>query len=207
MTGKRAFTLVELLVVIVIIGILVSISVVSWSAIASRGRDSTRKSDLARIKQILNQYHSDLRTYPAFDLKEGDGRIILSANWQLNGGTLACSHGQINSRLTPFYVADLPSDPRDIVDYTATPCNQIATPNQTNRYIYISGPTTSNDGPAKSPTDFGLLATLERPGADAVENQFNPFHNDGTATRFGPWYRARTEDQGIGVNANYLITN
>ncbi|MEK7534888.1 MAG: prepilin-type N-terminal cleavage/methylation domain-containing protein, partial [Patescibacteria group bacterium] len=47
---RRAFTLIELLVVISIIGILVSISVVGWVSVAQRGRDSTRKSDLARIK-------------------------------------------------------------------------------------------------------------------------------------------------------------
>lgn len=50
---KRGFTIVELLIVIVVIGILASITIVAYNGIQQRARDTQRKSDLASIAKVL----------------------------------------------------------------------------------------------------------------------------------------------------------
>lgn len=56
--ANRAFTLLEMLVVIGIIGILVGLGAVSYSTAQKKSRDSKRKSDLKIIQNSLEQYYS-----------------------------------------------------------------------------------------------------------------------------------------------------
>ncbi len=62
----RGFTLLELLIVIAIVGILVSIGVVSYSSAQKKARDSRRTSDVKAIQNAWEQYYADNSgTYPA----------------------------------------------------------------------------------------------------------------------------------------------
>lgn len=54
--ASAAFTIVELLIVIVVIGILAAISIVAYNGIQSRARDAQRASDIAVIKKALLAY-------------------------------------------------------------------------------------------------------------------------------------------------------
>ena len=64
--NKNAFTIVELLVVIVVIGILAAISIVSYSGISNRAKIATLQSDLSNAsKQIkLFQATENSNSYP-----------------------------------------------------------------------------------------------------------------------------------------------
>lgn len=64
MKQGRAFTIVELLIVIVVIAILAAISVVAYNGIQTRARDNVRKSDLATIAKALELYRADNGEYP-----------------------------------------------------------------------------------------------------------------------------------------------
>lgn len=54
--GARGFTIVELLIVVVVIGILAAITLVAYSTIQLNARDSDRKQDIATIKKSLLLY-------------------------------------------------------------------------------------------------------------------------------------------------------
>lgn len=55
---KRAFTLLELLVVIGIIAVLVGMGAVSYSTGQKKARDAKRKTDLKAVQNVMEQYYS-----------------------------------------------------------------------------------------------------------------------------------------------------
>ncbi|MBQ6438052.1 prepilin-type N-terminal cleavage/methylation domain-containing protein [bacterium] len=64
MQKHRAFTLVEMMVVVGIIVTLAAITVPNFSQAIKKGRDAQRKSDVAAIQQALVMYRSDNGKYP-----------------------------------------------------------------------------------------------------------------------------------------------
>lgn len=61
---QKAFSLIELLVVVSIIGVLISFSYVGFSQARKSARDGKRKADLEQIRSALEIYRNDLKTYP-----------------------------------------------------------------------------------------------------------------------------------------------
>ena len=61
---KPAFTIVELLVVIVVIGILAAITIVSYTGISQKAVVSSLQSDLGSAKKQLSLYYTDHSSYP-----------------------------------------------------------------------------------------------------------------------------------------------
>ena len=61
---RQGFTIVELLVVIVVIGILAAITIVSYTGITGRATQASLQSDLANASQQLKLYQIDHSAYP-----------------------------------------------------------------------------------------------------------------------------------------------
>lgn len=61
---QSGFTLLELLIVIVIIGILALIIVPGLASGPKRARDAQRKSDMRAVKNALETYYNDNNVYP-----------------------------------------------------------------------------------------------------------------------------------------------
>lgn len=70
---KKGFTLVELAIVIVVIGILAAISIVAYSGTQQRARDGARKADIAQIAHFLAIYQTDKGTQMAGSSGCGSG--------------------------------------------------------------------------------------------------------------------------------------
>lgn len=70
---QRGFTIVELLIVIVVIGILAAITIVSYNGVASRAQDTQRASDLESIKEALEIYkfQDENNSYPERHIPNG----------------------------------------------------------------------------------------------------------------------------------------
>lgn len=64
-TNLKAFTIVELLIVIVVIAILAAISVVAYNGIQNRSQSSAIQNDLANAKKLLELYKVDAGSYPS----------------------------------------------------------------------------------------------------------------------------------------------
>lgn len=62
--NRSGFTIVELLVVIITIGILATIVVIAYNGIQARARDDRRRSDITNIEKAMELYYSDNNSYP-----------------------------------------------------------------------------------------------------------------------------------------------
>ncbi len=104
---KNGFTMIELLVVIVILGILSVVGLGSFSSSQMKARDSRRKTDIRAIGDALELYYNDYGSYP---LDDDAGQI-------LGCGTIAekglCSPGTIwqNPENSTTYMVQMPEDP------------------------------------------------------------------------------------------------
>jgi len=96
---KKGFTIIELLVAIVIIGILASIMIVSYTGIQQRSRDSERTSHTTQIKLALEKYRAEMSMYPAV----------------CSGDNVGCRASLLAAPLAP-YLSIIPNDPRNPVD-------------------------------------------------------------------------------------------
>lgn len=63
-TSSAGFTIVELLIVIVVIGILAAITIVAYNGVQNRTKDTSVKSDLAAFSKKLALFHADYARYP-----------------------------------------------------------------------------------------------------------------------------------------------
>ena len=62
---QTGFTIVELLIVIVVIGILAAITIVAYNGIQNRAHDTAVQSDLSNIAKKIRIYEADAGYYPA----------------------------------------------------------------------------------------------------------------------------------------------
>jgi prepilin-type N-terminal cleavage/methylation domain-containing protein len=81
---KKAFTLLEMLVVIGIIAILVSLGFASYSTVQKKARDAKRKGDLSAMQKVLEQCYS-LNSY-SYPTITGGGTTELSTDCTALGG-------------------------------------------------------------------------------------------------------------------------
>lgn len=153
MPKKSGFTLIELLIVIVIIGILATIGLASFSSSQMKSRDAKRKANLQQISQALELYYNDYGQYP------------VSSNGVIMGcvdGTSACIWGSLtkpfaNSKTT--YMITLPADPSSNSYYyvaTKAPASQLYTKYQL--YAHLENTQDKNILPSATGLDCGTGA-------------------------------------------------
>lgn len=80
---KKGFTLIELMIVIVILGILMGTLLPKLSGVQARARDTARISDLTNIAQALEAYYNDEGSYPS--LGNGSGNCLAMGTVDGNG--------------------------------------------------------------------------------------------------------------------------
>ena len=103
--NQKAFTIVELLIVIVVIGILAAITIVAYNGIQSRARASQASAALSQAKKKLELYKVDNSSYPATgnlaaaDIKDGDVSYQYTSD-----GTTYCLTG--TAATTSYKVTD-----------------------------------------------------------------------------------------------------
>lgn len=114
--SRKGFTLIELMLVMVILGILVTMISGNFITSIKRGRDSKRKQDLNMVAKALETYYNDAGRYP----------VANSTNHTIMGcGTIAtpteCRWGHEFSvtagTKTVYYTVQLPEDPRTAQNY------------------------------------------------------------------------------------------
>jgi prepilin-type N-terminal cleavage/methylation domain-containing protein len=96
----KAFTLIEVLVVATILGVLVTIAVVSFSNAQRKSRDARRQADLEMVRQALILYRQDNGSY----------------------GNIGSDNAAFNALITTLYneeylTSDVVADPKNNANY------------------------------------------------------------------------------------------
>jgi prepilin-type N-terminal cleavage/methylation domain-containing protein len=92
---RRGFTLIEILIVVVIIGILASVAIPKFAATKDRAKLASLKSDLRNMMTAQETYFSDYKTYGSLANLRAATRFTLSP-----GNTLAISRNATGYRGT-----------------------------------------------------------------------------------------------------------
>jgi prepilin-type N-terminal cleavage/methylation domain-containing protein len=71
---QSGFTIVELLIVIVVIGILATLVIVTFTGIQQKARDSQRQTDIQALNNHLAAYYAQNGTYPSL-------AVLTSTDW------------------------------------------------------------------------------------------------------------------------------
>lgn len=134
---QSGFTIVELLIVIVVIGILAAIVITTFTGVQKKGRDADRKSDINAIYSQVEVYFAQNSKYPTLaNLNDDTWR---DAN--VKGLTDDAIHA-----------------PNSTTDLAATGTG-------TDYYVYSATPANCDNGTNGDCTGFTLTANLEAGGS------------------------------------------
>lgn len=104
---RRGFTIVELLVVVVVIGILASITIVSYSGITRSAKETALKADLRSAATSITIVQADTGTYPTpslpSDVKASSGNTFLYTS---DGSTYCLTAKSDQSNIASFYISN-----------------------------------------------------------------------------------------------------
>jgi general secretion pathway protein G len=132
---QKGFTIVELLIVVVVIGILATLVIVTFKGVQQKARDTKRQTDLVALDGHLEAFNGTNGYYPTLD----------------------------NMNDTSFVSTNMKGlDPAAFKDPTSSSATLVASP-QTGAYAYAPSPS-GCDNTATDCTGFVLTATLESGG-------------------------------------------
>lgn len=98
---SQGFTIIELMVVIVVIGILATIITISYDGIQRDVRDSERSSDIEIIKSALETYYNQKGSYPV-----SNASSISSTIGELNLTPESVRAPGVNNAATPSLITN-----------------------------------------------------------------------------------------------------
>lgn len=145
---QEGFTIVELLIVIVVIGILAALVITTFSGIQRKARDSERQTDINAIHGQVEAYYAQNGRYPT--------------NANLDDDTW------VQANLKGLDVAAL-GDPKGA-------SNDVAAAAAANVYSYVESPAGCDNDSTTATADctaYVLTATLEGGGTTYTKNSLN----------------------------------
>src|SRR3954469_5137578 len=142
---SSGFTIVELLIVIVVIGILAALVIVTYNGIQQKARDTERKTDIKALQGHMEAYWADNAKYPT----------LAQANDASAGGF----------RQTNFKGLD----PASFADPKNSTSQQLCAAAAANCYGYAATPA-GCDNTATDCSNYTLTANLESGGTFQVQS-------------------------------------
>lgn len=99
--SNKGFSLLEMLIVMAIMGIILTVSTISYLTLQQKGRDAKRRTDIESLRTALEIYRSQNSAYPAI---AGNNAWAPASN--LNA-----------SLVVPGYMQSIPTDPNQNATY------------------------------------------------------------------------------------------
>jgi type II secretion system protein G len=132
---EGGFTLLELLIVIVIIGILALLIIPNITSAPKKARDTKRKTDITTIRKGLEEYFVDNNVYPnaLTDLQAGSAPIMktIPSDPKSGGAPYVYTYTPANSNTTYTLSACLENDQDNSTDVIApSSSNNTSCPNK-----------------------------------------------------------------------------
>ena len=153
----QAFTIVELLVVIVVIAILAAITIVAFNGIQQRARDQRMVSAASQVYKAISLFVTDKGAYPTASIScVGIGYPVDAAGLCYSGR----SNLEANTNLST-YISSMPSPPMEQLSFSARGMliNTTATP-KVLEYTIIGGSTCPSIGAPQSTTSVDTNGDL-----------------------------------------------
>lgn len=150
---EQGFTIVELLIVIVVIGILAGLVITTYNGIQQKARNTERTTDLKTFQSQLEAYYATNGRYPT--------------NTDL-GGTSASNVTFIAANLKGMDKETLRDPKGTAADYSLNTGSTVGG----NKYTYNPSPA-SCDNSATDCTSYVLTAVPEGGGSNIVYNSLN----------------------------------
>lgn len=98
MKNKSAFTIIELMVVIVVIALLVTIATVTLNSVQQQARDSRRASNATTIAEALEKYFTKNGEYPSVpQMTSSNGSSVQTLLGLQNGNSLIAPNSPLNT--------------------------------------------------------------------------------------------------------------
>lgn len=92
---RRAFTIIELLAVVVIIGALATIAIAKFGDSKRRAYIAAMKSDLHNLGMIAETRFSAENTYAGVDVPQGSAGVTLTFDGTVSGWTATATHNAL----------------------------------------------------------------------------------------------------------------
>lgn len=125
MVKKSGFSIIEVIIVIVIIGILTAIVAVSYGGVTKQARDSSRREGIDAIVKALDLYYLDHGVFPRGKCVTG---CVINTGWSTTNDD---SWKYLEEQLVPEYISALPTDPKPTIGTSPHSANA-------NGYAYFS---------------------------------------------------------------------
>jgi type IV pilus assembly protein PilE len=114
---QSAFTLIELLITVVIVGILAAFSYPSYISFINSSKEAEARAAMMSLASVLSQYHIDGGTYVGASL--GDGGIFADQVPISGGGTRTYQLALSNLTATGYLITATPAIEGDgLITYT-----------------------------------------------------------------------------------------
>ena len=121
-TKKRAFTLIEILVVVAIIGVLAAIVILNLDKAQARSRDARRQADLDGLMKATRMYFTEKKALP----------VNPTSGSTCRPGTGTC----LSELVAGGYIQNLPLDPKNDATYIYTYYDYTGSANATNGVMF-----------------------------------------------------------------------
>jgi prepilin-type N-terminal cleavage/methylation domain-containing protein len=110
MTPRRGFTLIEILIVIVILGVLAAIAIPKYGQAKARAHFAVMRTDLRNVMTAQEAYHQLRNTYyagpipvPGTDLTTSAGVTITLSDVTDSGWAATATHASASGRVCAVY--------------------------------------------------------------------------------------------------------